>query len=110
MEYNRGMSVKAVVVTGGKQYIVGQNEELTVEHLDGEVNDSIVLKTLAIFDDEKATVELGKPELKATVSATILEQGKGEKIRVAKFRAKSRYRKVTGFRPVLTKLKIVKIS
>lgn len=104
------MSVKAVVITGGKQYIVGQDEELTVEHLDGEVNDSVVLKTLAIFDSEKATVELGKPELKTNVSATILEQGKGEKIRVAKFRAKSRYRKVTGFRPVLTKLKITKIS
>ncbi len=104
------MSVKAVVITGGKQYIVGQNEELTVEHLDGEVNDSVTLKTLAIFDSEKATIELGKPELKTNVSALILEQGKGEKIRVAKFRAKSRYRKVTGFRPVLTKLKIVKIS
>jgi len=104
------MSVKAVVITGGKQYIVGQNEELTVEHLDGAVNDSIALKTLAIFDSEKATVELGKPELKTHVSATIVEQGKGEKIRVAKFRAKSRYRKVTGFRPHLTKLKITKIS
>lgn len=104
------MSVKAVVITGGKQYIVGQNDELTVEHLDGEVNDPVALKTLAIFDSEKATVELGKPELKTNVSAMILEQGKGEKIRVAKFRAKSRYRKVTGFRPVLTKLKITKIS
>jgi len=104
------MSVKAVVITGGKQYIVSQNEELTVEHLDGEVNDSVVLKTLAIFDSEKETVELGKPELKTSVSAKILEQGKGDKIRVAKFRAKSRYRKVTGFRPVLTKLKITKIS
>ena len=104
------MSVKEVVITGGTQYIVGQNEELTVEHLDGEVNDSVTLKTLAVFDSEKATVELGKPELKTNVSATILEQGKGEKIRVAKFKAKSRYRKVTGFRPVLTKLKIIKIT
>ena len=104
------MSVKAVVITGGKQYLVGQNEALTVEHLDGEVHDSVTLKTLAVFDSEKATVELGKPELKTNVSATILEQGKGEKIRVAKFKAKSRYRKVTGFRPVLTKLKIIKIT
>jgi len=103
------MSVKAVVITGGKQYIVGQDEELTVEHLDGEINDAVALKTLAIFDSEKATIELGTPELKTNVSATILEQGKGEKIRVAKFKAKSRYRKVTGFRPHLTKLKIVKI-
>lgn len=103
------MSVKAVVTTGGKQYLVGENEEITVEHLEGNLNDQIKLKTLAIFDSEKDTVELGTPELKEA-AATIVEQGKGEKIRVAKFRAKSRYRKVTGFRPVLTKLKISKIS
>ncbi|MBP6045018.1 MAG: 50S ribosomal protein L21 [Microgenomates group bacterium] len=104
------MSVKAVVTTGGKQYLVGENEEITVEHLEGNLNDQIKLKTLAIFDSEKDTVELGTPELKKEAAATIVEQGKGEKIRVAKFRAKSRYRKVTGFRPVLTKLKISKIS
>lgn len=104
------MSVKAVVTTGGKQYLVGEHEEITVEHLEGNVNDPVKLKTLAIFDSEKDTVELGSPELKKEAIATILEQGKGEKIRVAKFRAKSRYRKVTGFRPVLTKLKIDKIS
>lgn len=104
------MAVKAVVVSGGKQYLVGQNEEVTVEHLEGAVNDSVSLKTIAIFDTEKDTVDLGMPELKKITSATIIEQGKGEKVRVAKFRAKSRYRKVTGFRPVLTKLKIAKIS
>lgn len=104
------MSVKAVVTTGGKQYLVGENEELTIEHVDGKVNDSVTLKTLAIFDSEKTTVELGKPELKKITSATILEQGKGDKVRVAKFRAKSRYRRVTGFRPMLTKIKVTKIS
>lgn len=104
------MSVKAVVISGGKQYLVGQNEEITVEHLEGALNDSVSLKTIAIFDTEKETVELGMPDLKKSTSATIIEQGKGEKIRVAKFRAKSRYRKVTGFRPELTKLKITKIS
>lgn len=104
------MSVKAVVTTGGKQYLVGENEEIIVEHLEGNVNDPVKLKTLVIFDSEKDTVELGSPELKKEAVAKIIEQGKGEKIRVAKFRAKSRYRKVTGFRPVLTKLKIEKIS
>lgn len=103
------MATKAVVSTGGKQYIVGENEEITVGYLEGNVNDAISLKILATFDSESATVKLGSPELKETASATILEQGKGEKVRVAKFRAKSRYRRTTGFRPMLTKLKVTKI-
>lgn len=103
------MATKAVVSTGGKQYIVGENEELTVEHLEGNVNDKVTLKVLATFDTDSAEVEVGTPELKKSLSATILEQGKGEKVRVAKFRAKSRYRRVTGFRPMLTRIKVAKI-
>ncbi len=103
------MATKAVVSTGGKQYIVGENEEITVGYLEGNVNDTVSLKMLATFDTEKAAVSLGAPELKNVASATIIEQGKGEKVRVAKFRAKSRYRRTTGFRPMLTKLKVTKI-
>ena len=44
MEYNGNVS-QSSSITGGKQYIVGQNEELTVEHLEGEVNDSVAQNT-----------------------------------------------------------------
>lgn len=102
------MATYAVVKTGGKQYLVKETDQITVEHLEGEKGTKIDLPALSIFDSEGQTVEFGAP-LKKAVTAEIVEQGKGEKVRVAKFKAKVRYRKVRGFRPTLTKLQIVKI-
>jgi large subunit ribosomal protein L21 len=104
------MSQKAVVTSGGKQYLVSENDEIVVQKLDGKANESISLDVLALLNTEKNTIQLGAPALSKKVSATIVEQGKGEKVRVAKFRAKVRYRKVTGFRPQLTKIKIGKFA
>lgn len=102
------MSTYAVVKTGGKQYLVKESDQIVVEHLEGETGATVELPALSIFDTEGRALEFGAP-LKKAVTAEILEQGKGEKIRVAKFKAKVRYRKVRGFRPTLTKLQIVKI-
>lgn len=96
----------AVVKTGGKQYLVKSGDSLTVDHIDTEVKGTVQLPVLAMFDTEKGSVELGSPLLKKEVTATVLEQGKGEKVRVARFKSKVRYRKVRGFRPTLTKLSI----
>lgn len=102
------MATYAVVKTGGKQYLVKEADQIVVEHLEGEKGAKIELETLSIFDSEGSSVEFGAP-LKQAVQAEIVEQGRGEKVRVAKFKAKVRYRKVRGFRPTLTKLQIVKI-
>ena len=102
------MSTYAVIKTGGKQYIAQEGAELVVDHLEGAPGTKLELTSLATFTPEGA-LELGSPELSKKVSAEIVESGKGEKIRVAKFKAKVRYRKVTGFRPALTKIKIVSI-
>jgi large subunit ribosomal protein L21 len=99
----------AVVKTGGKQYIVRENDLITVDKLDVKEKGEVELVTLATFDEEGKSVELGTPELKSKVKAEVVAQGKGEKIRVARFKAKVRYRKVKGFRPLLTTLKIKKI-
>ena len=69
----------------------------------------VELDALLKFDDTGKTFELGQPLLKGKVSAEVVDHVLGEKIRIAKFKAKSRYRKVRGFRSKLTKLKIVKI-
>lgn len=103
------MTQHAVIKTGGKQYIVKENDELIVEKIEAKDKESIGLEKLAEFDDEKTTLELGMPLLKNKVSAVVISQLKGDKIRVAKFKAKVRYRKVMGFRPKLTKIKITKI-
>jgi large subunit ribosomal protein L21 len=104
------MSTFAVVKTGGKQYVVKENDELVVDRLDQKEKDTVELPVLTTFDSESGTVELGMPETGKKVKATVLAQLKGDKIRVAKFKAKVRYRKVRGFRAQLTSLKILKIA
>lgn len=104
------MSKYAVVKTGGKQYLVKENDELIVDHLDQKEKDLIELPVLAVFDDATAEVELGAPEMGKKAKATVIVQLKGDKVRIAKFKAKSRYRKVKGFRAQLTKIKIGKIN
>jgi large subunit ribosomal protein L21 len=99
----------AVIRAGGKQYIVSENEEVVVDNLNQDVNSEVEFERLAEGDLEKETITLGNPVLKAPVKGTLLENLKGEKIRVARYKAKTRYRKVTGFRPMLSRVKIVSI-
>lgn len=98
----------AVIKTGGKQYLVKEKDEFYVDRFEGKEKDKIDLDTLMIFDDNQE-LELGTPILKEKVKAEIVEHVKGDKIRVARFKSKVRYRKVKGFRPYLTKIKIIKI-
>ncbi len=103
------MTKFAVVKTGGKQYLVKENEQIVVDRLAVKQEEKVELEKLAQFDDDKLSLQLGKPALKEKLTATVVEHLKGDKIRVAKFKAKVRYRKVRGFRSRLTKIKIVKI-
>lgn len=104
------MAKYAVVKTGGKQYLVKDNDEIVVDRIGVKEKDTVELEALAKFDNEKLDIELGEPFLKQKVSASVMQHLKGDKIRVARFKSKVRYRKVKGFRGALTKLKIVKIS
>ncbi len=99
----------AVIKTGGKQYLVKENAVINVDKIEAPEKEKLALETLAVFDSEGKTLKLGKPTLSDGVEAEVLSHVKGEKIRVAKFKAKVRYRKVKGFRPQLTQLKIIKI-
>jgi len=103
------MITYAVVKTGGKQYLVKKGMTITVDQLNLEKGTKIELETLLKFNEEGKAFELGQPLLKEKVSAEVIDNVKGDKIRIAKFKAKSRYRKVRGFRARLTKLKITKI-
>lgn len=103
------MVMYSVVKTGGKQYLVKDGIEITVDLLDSEKGKKVELEALLKFDDEGKTFELGAPFLKEKVSAEVIDNVLGEKIRIARFKAKSRERKVRGFRSKLTKLKIVKV-
>jgi large subunit ribosomal protein L21 len=102
--------MQAVIETGGKQYLVSPKEQLIIEKLSGKAGDSVVFdKVLATIDG--STVTLGKPYITGgKVAGKILEQGKGEKLTIFKYRAKSRYRRKTGHRQKLTTVEIESVS
>lgn len=102
------MSKIAVIKTGGKQYIAKENEILIVDLLKAEKDASFEFEAVATFDPE-GDVEVGYPLLDTKVKAKVLEHVLGDKVRIAKFKAKARYRKVTGFRPKYTKVQILSI-
>ena len=99
----------AVVRTGGKQYRVAVGDELLVERLGTEPGESIQLgDVLMVANGED--VRIGAPVLDdASVRATVLSHGRGEKIRIFKFKAKKRYRKRAGHRQDYTRVKIDEI-
>ncbi len=103
------MKTHAVIEVGGKQYLVQKNDELIVENLNRNTDETVEFPALLSFDADKADVDMGTPELATKVTAKILENLKGDKIRVAKFKSKVRYRKVRGFRAQMTKIKITSI-
>ena len=99
----------AVVKTGGKQYKVSEGSVIEVDKLPVEAGKAHVFSEILMVADG-SDVQVGKPTLEGvTVTAKVLEQKQGDKIRVAKFKAKARYRKVMGFRAQLTKLEVEKI-
>ena len=99
----------AVVETGSKQYKVAPGDTIKVDRLPGDVNGEIRLeKVLLLSGDDGVTI--GTPVVAgAAVRATITEQGKGQKIKVFKYKSKKRYRRTQGHRSLLTPLKIEEI-
>lgn len=85
-----------------------ENQEIYVDRLEGQAK-TVQFETLARGDFEGGDIEIGSPYLDMKVEAQIVENVKGDKIHIRRFRAKSRHRKTTGFRPYLTKIKITKV-
>lgn len=95
-----------VIKTGGKQYLVKDQEEILIDNLNLEPKAKIEFDTLATGDWDAETIEVGNPFLTKKIVGEVMENLQGDKVRVAKFKAKTRYRKVTGFRQQLTKVLI----
>ena len=99
----------AIIQTGGKQYKVEKGSVLEIEKL-SEKNGSVVFDKVLLFVDGD-NVKVGKPHLSdVSVKAKILDTIKGEKIRVSKFKSKSKYRRTTGFRKIMSKVEIENIE
>ncbi len=99
----------AIVKTGGKQYCVEVGKKISVEKLDVEVGSEVTLDEVLFIGGDK--VEIGAPFVKgAKVTAKVLEQGKGKKIRIFKYKAKSNYRRRQGHRQPFTLLEVTAIE
>jgi large subunit ribosomal protein L21 len=100
----------AIIASGGKQHKVSEGEILKIEKIDNEAGSSIELdKVLMIVDGEN--ISIGTPYLKgAKVLGEVIEQGRGEKIRIIKFRRRKHHLKQTGHRQDFTAIKITKIN
>jgi large subunit ribosomal protein L21 len=100
----------AVIETGGKQYRVAPGGVIAVERLPGSVGDAVELsQVLLVGEGEK--VKIGAPVVAgAKVRATIVAQGRGPKVTVFKFRRRRKYRRKTGHRQALTRLRVEEIN
>lgn len=100
----------AIVETGGKQYRVAPGGVIAVERLAGAVGDVVELSRVLLVANG-GEVQVGSPVVSgAKVRAKILGQVRGRKIKVFKFRPRAKYRRKTGHRQELTRLRIEEIA
>ena len=96
----------AVINSGGKQYRVASGNEVKLEHLLGEVGDTVIFDRVLLTADGE-NVSIGRPYLdNSKVVGRITRQGKDRKIVVFKYKAKVRTRKKTGHRQKMTRVAI----
>lgn len=100
----------AIVEIAGKQYKVAENDQLEVDRLEEEKG-KITFDTVLLYAKDDKNVEVGNPYVSgAKIEAEVLDQTKGDKIRVFKMKPKKRYRKTIGHRKALSLIEIKKIS
>ena len=102
--------MKAIIVTGGKQYTVSEGDVLYIEKLNAEEEATVKFEqVLAILDGENT--KIGAPVVEgACVEAKVVKNGKGKKIDVFKYKAKKGEKKHIGHRPPYTKVEITKVA
>ena len=101
----------AIIETGGQQFRVKEGDTLKVSRLVGlEPGKEIIFDKVLLTDNGQET-KIGKPYLEGSkVEAKLIEEGRGRKIVIQKFKAKSNYRKKMGFRPYFSEVTITGIK
>ena len=98
----------AIIATGGKQYKVSEGDIIKVEKLAVEAGETVTFdQVIAVGGD---ALKVGEDVASATVSATVMEQGRGKKVIVYKYKRKTGYHKKNGHRQAYTQVKIDKIN
>lgn len=99
----------AIVESGGRQYRAEEGQSFSVEKLPYEVGEQIELSNVLLLADD-AEVQIGQPTVPgASVKATIVDQYRGKKIFVWKYKPKKRYRRRMGHRQSYTRLRVDEI-
>lgn len=99
----------AVIKTGGKQYLVSPGQKIKIEKLDAKEGKEITFSEVLLLEKGKK-VEIGTPFVKGVkVTGKVLSQGKGKKVIVFKYKAKTRYKVKKGHRQPFTEVEITKI-
>ncbi len=102
--------MKAVIVTGGKQYTVAEGDVIFVEKLNVEADANVKFdQVLAVLDGENT--KIGAPLVEgAAVEAKVVKNGKGKKIDIIRYKAKKNEKRHIGHRQPYTKVEITKIA
>ncbi|MDH3324277.1 MAG: 50S ribosomal protein L21 [Candidatus Peregrinibacteria bacterium] len=101
----------AIAKIGGHQYLVKEGDKLEVDKLDLEVGKTISFEVLLVSDEDGNNCKIGTPLVEGTtVTAKIIEHGRGDKIRVYKMKPRKRYRRTLGHRQDYTAIEITKIG
>ena len=102
--------MKAIIVTGGKQYTVSEGDVLYIEKLNAEQEATVKFdEVLAVLDGENT--KIGTPVVEgASVEAKVVKNGKGKKLPIIKYKAKKNEKKKMGHRQPYTKVEITKIA
>lgn len=98
----------AIIATGGKQYKVSEGDIIKVEKLEAEAGATVTFDQVIAVSD--GTLKVGADVEKASVAATVMEQGRGKKVIVYKYKRKTGYHKKNGHRQAYTQVKIDKIN
>ena len=100
----------AIIVTGGKQYRVAEGDVVFIEKLPVEAGDTVTFDQVLAVVDENASNFGTRTIAGATVTASVVKNGKAKKVRVFKMKSKKGYRNTKGHRQPYTQVKIEKIG
>lgn len=99
----------AIVKTGGKQYRVQPGDVVRLESLEAPVGSTVTLGEVLLLGGDKG-IQVGSPRVEsASVQGTVVEQGRGAKIRVFKYKKRKHYRRTKGHRQSFTAVRIDKV-
>jgi large subunit ribosomal protein L21 len=100
----------AIIETGGKQYPVSPGEEVRVEKIEGEIGSAVEFKKVLAISPDEGGFLAGADAQSATVTGTIIDQARGKKIIIYKFKRRKMYRRKNGHRQDYTQIKIEGIN